>query len=151
MELQKVPAAADGCVFSSLRAGSLYRLQAVSWSRDMSSDSSTLARTGQSTYRPLVEPLKNSVSDEGAGTFLWLRPLWWSHDPRIQTCFHLGNVVLLFLISAVCSDVSGGRQFGTDGQTDGQLAPWRRQLERLSGEHGVGTERRDGMVFPLRM
>lgn len=48
MELQKVPAAADGCEFSGLRAGSLYRLQVVSWSRDMSSDSSTLARTGQS-------------------------------------------------------------------------------------------------------
>uniref|UniRef100_A0A3Q2PFE7 protein-tyrosine-phosphatase n=1 Tax=Fundulus heteroclitus TaxID=8078 RepID=A0A3Q2PFE7_FUNHE len=42
---QKVGPAADGCVFSDLRAGSLYRLLVVSWSRDMSSDSSVLART----------------------------------------------------------------------------------------------------------
>ncbi|XP_072233128.1 receptor-type tyrosine-protein phosphatase beta [Leuresthes tenuis] len=33
------------CVFSGLRPGSLYKLQVVSWSRDMSSDSSVLART----------------------------------------------------------------------------------------------------------
>ncbi|XP_037551667.1 receptor-type tyrosine-protein phosphatase beta, partial [Nematolebias whitei] len=43
--LQKVGPAADSCVFSGLQAGSLYRLQVVSWSRDMSSDSSVLART----------------------------------------------------------------------------------------------------------
>lgn len=49
LDLQKLPATSDGCVFSGLRAGSLYRLQVVSWSRDMSSDSATLARTGQST------------------------------------------------------------------------------------------------------
>lgn len=49
VDLQKVSATADGCVFSGLRAGSLYRLQVVSWSRDMSSDSSTLARTGELT------------------------------------------------------------------------------------------------------
>ncbi|XP_062299423.1 receptor-type tyrosine-protein phosphatase beta isoform X2 [Scomber scombrus] len=42
---QKVGPAADGCVFSGLRAGSLYRLQVVSWSRSMNSDSSVLART----------------------------------------------------------------------------------------------------------
>lgn len=48
MDLQKVSATADSCVFSGLRAGSLYRLQVVSWSRGMSSDSSVLARTGQS-------------------------------------------------------------------------------------------------------
>lgn len=46
VDAQKIPAAADGCVFGGLRAGSLYRLQVASWSRDMSSDSSTLARTG---------------------------------------------------------------------------------------------------------
>lgn len=48
VDLQKVSATADRCVFSGLRAGSLYRLQVVSWSRGMSSDSSVLARTGQS-------------------------------------------------------------------------------------------------------
>ncbi|XP_022067914.2 receptor-type tyrosine-protein phosphatase beta [Acanthochromis polyacanthus] len=45
VDLQKVDSAADGCVFSGLTPGSLYRLQVVSWSRDMSSDSSVLART----------------------------------------------------------------------------------------------------------
>ncbi|XP_026217462.1 receptor-type tyrosine-protein phosphatase beta isoform X2 [Anabas testudineus] len=45
VDLQKVVPAADSCVFSGLRAGSLYRLQVVSWSRGMSSDSSVLART----------------------------------------------------------------------------------------------------------
>lgn len=48
VDLQKVVSTADSCVFSGLRAGSLYRLQVVSWSRGMSSDSSVLARTGQS-------------------------------------------------------------------------------------------------------
>uniref|UniRef100_A0A8P4GG41 protein-tyrosine-phosphatase n=1 Tax=Dicentrarchus labrax TaxID=13489 RepID=A0A8P4GG41_DICLA len=45
VDLQKVGPAADRCVFSGLRAGSLYRLQVVSWSRGMNSDSSVLART----------------------------------------------------------------------------------------------------------
>ncbi|XP_075900111.1 receptor-type tyrosine-protein phosphatase beta [Nelusetta ayraudi] len=46
VDLQKVPAAAtDNCVFSGLTAGSLYRLQVVSWSRGLSSDSAVLART----------------------------------------------------------------------------------------------------------
>ncbi|XP_053271361.1 receptor-type tyrosine-protein phosphatase beta [Pleuronectes platessa] len=45
VELQKVGSAADSCVFSGLAAGALYRLQVVSWSRAMSSDSSVLART----------------------------------------------------------------------------------------------------------
>lgn len=42
---QKVSATANSYVFSELRAGSLYRLQVVSWSRGMNSDSSVLART----------------------------------------------------------------------------------------------------------
>ncbi|AWO98279.1 putative receptor-type tyrosine-protein phosphatase beta [Scophthalmus maximus] len=50
---QKVGSAADGCVFSGLRAGSLYRLQVVSWSRGMSSDSSVLARTVPSAVSSL--------------------------------------------------------------------------------------------------
>lgn len=45
VDLQKVGPTADSCVFSGLRAGSLYRLQVVSWSRGMSSDSSVMART----------------------------------------------------------------------------------------------------------
>uniref|UniRef100_A0A3Q2EEM7 Fibronectin type-III domain-containing protein n=1 Tax=Cyprinodon variegatus TaxID=28743 RepID=A0A3Q2EEM7_CYPVA len=46
---------ADGCVFSGLQPGSLYRLLVVSRSRDMSSDSSVLSRTGRSsqTQRPI--------------------------------------------------------------------------------------------------
>ncbi|XP_031158339.2 receptor-type tyrosine-protein phosphatase beta isoform X2 [Sander lucioperca] len=50
---QKVGPAADSCVFSGLRAGSLYRLQVVSWSRGMSSDSSVLARTVPSSVSSL--------------------------------------------------------------------------------------------------
>ncbi|XP_034382394.1 receptor-type tyrosine-protein phosphatase beta [Cyclopterus lumpus] len=53
VELQKVGPAADGCVFSGLRAGSLYRLQVVSWSRDMSSSSSVTARTVPSSVSSL--------------------------------------------------------------------------------------------------
>uniref|UniRef100_A0A671WGJ5 protein-tyrosine-phosphatase n=1 Tax=Sparus aurata TaxID=8175 RepID=A0A671WGJ5_SPAAU len=49
----KVGPAADRCVFSSLRAGSLYRLQVVSWSRGMSSDSSVLSRTVPSSVSSL--------------------------------------------------------------------------------------------------
>ncbi|CAN9508322.1 unnamed protein product [Ophioblennius macclurei] len=45
VDLQKVTSDTNSCEFSGLRAGSLYRLQVVSWSRDMSSDSSVLART----------------------------------------------------------------------------------------------------------
>ncbi|XP_069376043.1 receptor-type tyrosine-protein phosphatase beta isoform X2 [Paralichthys olivaceus] len=45
VDLQKVGSAADSCSFSGLGAGRLYRLQVVSWSRGMSSDSSVLART----------------------------------------------------------------------------------------------------------
>ncbi|XP_056280554.1 receptor-type tyrosine-protein phosphatase beta isoform X2 [Pseudoliparis swirei] len=51
--LQKVGPAADGCVFSGLRAGSLYRLRVVSWSRDMSSDTSLTARTVPSAVSSL--------------------------------------------------------------------------------------------------
>ncbi|KAL7370550.1 hypothetical protein ABVT39_003709 [Epinephelus coioides] len=53
LDLQKVGPAADSCVFSGLRAGSLYRLQVVSWSRGMSSDSSVLARTVPSSVSSL--------------------------------------------------------------------------------------------------
>ncbi|XP_070847690.1 receptor-type tyrosine-protein phosphatase beta [Chaetodon trifascialis] len=53
VDLQKVVPAADSCVFSGLRAGSLYRLQVVSWSRGMSSDSSVLARTVPSAVSSL--------------------------------------------------------------------------------------------------
>ncbi|XP_030296412.1 receptor-type tyrosine-protein phosphatase beta [Sparus aurata] len=53
VDLQKVGPAADRCVFSSLRAGSLYRLQVVSWSRGMSSDSSVLSRTVPSSVSSL--------------------------------------------------------------------------------------------------
>lgn len=53
VDLQKVGPAADSCVFSGLRAGSLYRLQVVSWSRGMSSDSSVMARTVPSSVSSL--------------------------------------------------------------------------------------------------
>ncbi|XP_078138474.1 LOW QUALITY PROTEIN: receptor-type tyrosine-protein phosphatase beta-like [Centroberyx gerrardi] len=45
VQQQRVGPAADLCVFSSLQPGSLYRLEVVSWSRGMSSDSAVLART----------------------------------------------------------------------------------------------------------
>ncbi|XP_071358244.1 receptor-type tyrosine-protein phosphatase beta-like [Trachinotus anak] len=54
VDLQKVGPTADSCVFSGLRAGSLYRLQVVSWSRGMSSDSSVLARTVPSPVSSLL-------------------------------------------------------------------------------------------------
>ncbi|KAL6116555.1 ptprb [Pungitius sinensis] len=50
---QKVGAAAGGCCFSALRAGSLYRLRVVSWSRNLSSDSSVLTRTVPSAVSSL--------------------------------------------------------------------------------------------------
>ncbi|XP_044041315.1 receptor-type tyrosine-protein phosphatase beta isoform X2 [Siniperca chuatsi] len=53
VDQQKVGPAADSCVFSGLRAGSLYRLQVVSWSRDMNSNSSVLARTVPSSVSSL--------------------------------------------------------------------------------------------------
>nr|XP_046234726.1 receptor-type tyrosine-protein phosphatase beta isoform X2 [Scatophagus argus] len=53
VDLQKVSPAADSCVFSGLRAGSLYRLQVVSWSRGMNSDSAVLARTVPSSVSSL--------------------------------------------------------------------------------------------------
>ncbi|XP_065807376.1 receptor-type tyrosine-protein phosphatase beta isoform X1 [Labrus bergylta] len=53
VDLQKVGRDADKCVFAGLRAGSLYRLQVVSWSRGMNSDSSVLARTVPSTVLSL--------------------------------------------------------------------------------------------------
>ncbi|KAF7648227.1 hypothetical protein LDENG_00159980, partial [Lucifuga dentata] len=45
VDMQKVDPAANRCVFSTLTAGSLYRLEVASWSRGMSSDSALLART----------------------------------------------------------------------------------------------------------
>ncbi|XP_077956952.1 receptor-type tyrosine-protein phosphatase beta isoform X2 [Gasterosteus aculeatus] len=50
---QKAGAAADGCSFSALRAGSLYRLRVVSWSRNLSSDSSVVTRTVPSAVSSL--------------------------------------------------------------------------------------------------
>ncbi|KAM9705755.1 receptor-type tyrosine-protein phosphatase beta isoform 1-T2 [Menidia menidia] len=50
---QEVSSSADSCFFSGLRAGSLFRLRVVSWSRDMSSDSSVLARTVPAPVRSL--------------------------------------------------------------------------------------------------
>ncbi|XP_061662406.1 receptor-type tyrosine-protein phosphatase beta isoform X2 [Syngnathoides biaculeatus] len=46
--VQKVKPGVDSCVFTGLRAGSLHRLQVLSWSRRLSSDSSVLARTAPS-------------------------------------------------------------------------------------------------------
>ncbi|XP_077450252.1 receptor-type tyrosine-protein phosphatase beta [Stigmatopora argus] len=43
--VQKLSPGADSCVFTGLRAGNLYRLRVISWSRRLSSDSSVLART----------------------------------------------------------------------------------------------------------
>lgn len=130
VDLQKLPAAADGCAFGGLRAGSLYRLQVVSWSRDMSSDSATLARTGQSTrtapWWASKETTPTAALSQGHMT----------SRPRVR--FRLADVIF-FPVSALCSVVSGGRELGTHGHTDSQLAPWRRQPGRLSGDRRPPT------------
>ncbi|XP_077400603.1 receptor-type tyrosine-protein phosphatase beta isoform X2 [Vanacampus margaritifer] len=46
--VQKVLPGVDACMFTGLQPGSLHRLQVVSWSRHLSSDSSVLARTAPS-------------------------------------------------------------------------------------------------------
>lgn len=46
VQRQNADPAANSCVFSGLTPGTLYRLQVLSWSRGLSSDSSVLARTG---------------------------------------------------------------------------------------------------------
>ncbi|XP_038161140.1 receptor-type tyrosine-protein phosphatase beta isoform X2 [Cyprinodon tularosa] len=53
VDQRKVGPSADGCVFSGLQPGSLYRLLVVSRSRDMSSDSSVLSRTVPSAVSSL--------------------------------------------------------------------------------------------------
>ncbi|XP_041636404.1 receptor-type tyrosine-protein phosphatase beta [Cheilinus undulatus] len=53
VDLQKVGRDVDSCVFTGLKAGSLYRLQVESWSRGMNSDSSVLARTVPSSVSSL--------------------------------------------------------------------------------------------------
>ncbi|XP_028305294.1 receptor-type tyrosine-protein phosphatase beta [Gouania willdenowi] len=53
VDLQKASSTTKSCMFSGLHAGSLYRLQVVSWSRDMSSDMSVLARTVPSAVSSL--------------------------------------------------------------------------------------------------
>ncbi|XP_076015968.1 receptor-type tyrosine-protein phosphatase beta [Genypterus blacodes] len=50
---QKAGPAADRCMFSALTAGSLYRLQVLSWSRGMNSDSALVARTVPSSVSSL--------------------------------------------------------------------------------------------------
>lgn len=112
VDLQKVGPAADRCVFSGLAAGSLYRLQVVSWSRGMSSDTSVLARTGQSSTE-----------------------LTSSSSPPLPT--HLLSVVFPIIpgCSPGCGGVSAGSELRTDQQTDGQLAARRGKLEQLRGKN----------------
>ena len=137
VDLQKVGPAADRCVFSGLRAGSLYRLQVVSWSRGMSSDSSVLSRTGQSTRSSSCYQCFNGcwsrsdLSDQRVSLFSFsiiFLDTCTPHVPSSSSCF------LSFLLhSPVFSFVSSGPQFRPDGQTDGQLAARRGKLEQLSG------------------
>lgn len=150
VDLQKVSAVADGCVFSGLRAGSLYRLQVVSWSRDMSSDSSTLARTGELARQraeiqneTLVEVLRVRGSDRiqflsGYFGFLFVqREEVEPRQPSLCKSFLMRHVLMIFscpsclllFFSPVFGVVSGGSEFRTDGQTDGQLAAWRGQVD----------------------
>ncbi|KAM9771865.1 receptor-type tyrosine-protein phosphatase beta isoform 2-T2 [Syngnathus typhle] len=51
--VQKVSPGVDACLFTGLQAGSLHRLQVVSWSRHLSSDSAVVARTAPSPVRGL--------------------------------------------------------------------------------------------------
>ncbi|KAM9846095.1 receptor-type tyrosine-protein phosphatase beta [Aulostomus maculatus] len=68
VDLQKVSPAVHNCVFAGLQAGSLYRLQVVSWSRGMSSDSSVFART--------VPSQVSSLQIEGSGWTDRLKVSW---------------------------------------------------------------------------
>lgn len=130
VDLQKVPAAvADSCVFSGLTAGSLYRLQVVSWSRGLSSDSAVLARTGQSRSANQQPPgLHDDDEDEDDD---------YNHACFFFFFFYIFSIFFLFflcILSSSPSVVPGAAEFRTDRQTDGHLAAWGGQLEQLSGD-----------------
>ncbi|KAM9335025.1 receptor-type tyrosine-protein phosphatase beta [Symphorus nematophorus] len=79
VDLQKVGPAADSCVFSGLQAGRLYRLQVVSWSRGMSSDSSVLARTVPSSVSSL-EVQSSGRTDRLTVSWLYGEGSWSSYQ-----------------------------------------------------------------------
>uniref|UniRef100_H3C9X6 protein-tyrosine-phosphatase n=1 Tax=Tetraodon nigroviridis TaxID=99883 RepID=H3C9X6_TETNG len=120
---QKVAAAADGCVFGGLRAGSLHRLQVVSWSRDMSSDSSTLART--------VPSAVSSLEAESSGQTDGLVVSWRHGDGswsgyQVLLCDASGATVAVQVVGAAHTS----HLF--PGLTPGRL--YRSEVVTLSGE-----------------
>lgn len=120
VDLQKVGPTADTCVFSGLKAGALYRLQVVSWSRGMSSDSSVLGRTGQSTLNFYLQvvffpPFSSSMFNCAFDCDLYF------------TFFHRYYHYLSF--SAVPSVVTSLKVRGSE-QTDRLTVTW---------EHGAGS------------
>uniref|UniRef100_A0A3P8P794 protein-tyrosine-phosphatase n=1 Tax=Astatotilapia calliptera TaxID=8154 RepID=A0A3P8P794_ASTCA len=102
VDLQKVGSAADSCVFSGLRAGSLYKLQVVSWSRDMSSESSVLARTVPSPVSSLqvekshadlfVSLLRKVVLYDVSGSILGAQTLGAEHTSHTFTALVPGRL-----------------------------------------------------------
>ncbi|KAM7378583.1 hypothetical protein PAMA_013473 [Pampus argenteus] len=92
VDQQEVGPAADSWVFSGLRAGSLYRLQVVSWSRGMNSDSSVLARTVPSPVSSL------QVHSSGRTDRLTVS---WQHGEGSWSSYH---VVLYDVSGAVLGD-----------------------------------------------
>lgn len=134
MDLQKVGPAADRCVFSSLRAGSLYRLQVVSWSRGMSSDSSVLSRTGQSTRLSSCYQCFN-------GFWSWSDLIHQSYSSSASTSSSFIFVPLMFppppphhhvfcLFSSTVPSSVSSLQVNSSGRTDRLTVSW---------QHGEGS------------
>lgn len=140
MDLQKVGSAADSCVFSGLRAGSLYKLQVVSWSRDMSSESSVLARTGQSVLLYGYKHHSYCLAFISFCPHLFSPSRYFFHVLGIYSDsfsssifpFYFLKIFFLFVPPLLCSPISSlvstGREFRMDGQTGSQLAAWRGKL-----------------------
>ncbi|XP_017294772.1 receptor-type tyrosine-protein phosphatase beta isoform X2 [Kryptolebias marmoratus] len=95
---QKVGTAVDSWTFSGLQAGSLYKLQVVSRSRDMSSDSSVLARTVPSPVSSL------QVQSSGQTDRLSVS---WERGPGSCSSF---QVVLLDVSGATVRDQTLGTE-----------------------------------------
>uniref|UniRef100_A0A3B3TNW6 protein-tyrosine-phosphatase n=1 Tax=Poecilia latipinna TaxID=48699 RepID=A0A3B3TNW6_9TELE len=89
VDRKKVGPAADSCVFSGLRAGSLYRLLVVSWSHDMSSDSSVLARTVPAPVSAL-QVQSSGRTDSCFHLLLWFKVLLYDASGSTQGAQSLG-------------------------------------------------------------
>ncbi|XP_029968954.1 receptor-type tyrosine-protein phosphatase beta [Salarias fasciatus] len=111
VDQQKVSSSTSSCAFGGLAAGSLYRLQVASRSRDMSSDSSVLARTVPSPV--------SSLRVQSSGRTDRLAVSW---EPAGGACSSY-QVVLLDVSGSILS----AQTLGTDqrGHTFTGLTPGR--------------------------